>query len=212
MIFIYSIAIFTSMIFCIWSRKNKKRSLEFLFKPLTIILIFLLPLMIFSMSENCLFILYIIFGLFFSILGDCLLMLKQKYFIIGLISFLITHIFYLAAILSINPFNFSWIVLLFLFLWFLFNRSTLPSVSPSIKPAVLIYSLVIGVLFWQAGELLLIELTNQTIFLFIGIFLFTTSDWMLTENKFKSSKRFTHVKLPVYFTGQWLIAISAIIN
>ena len=107
MIFICSIAIFISMIFCIWSRKYKKQSLEFLFKPLTIILIFLLPLMIFSMSENCLFIHYIIFGLFFSIIGDCLLMLKQKYFIIGLISFLITHVFYLAAILSINPFNFS---------------------------------------------------------------------------------------------------------
>ena len=212
MIFICSIAIFISMIFCIWSRKYKKQSLEFLFKPLTIILIFLLPLMIFSMSENCLFIHYIIFGLFFSIIGDCLLMLKRKYFIIGLISFLITHVFYLAAILSINPFNFSWIVLLFLFLWFLFNRSTLPFLSPSIKPAVLIYSLVIGILFWQAGELLLIELTNQTIFFFIGITLFLISDWMLAENLFKSRNKFSFVILPIYFTGQWFIAISAIIN
>ena len=212
MTFICSIAIFTSMIFCIWSRINKKRSLEFLFKPLTIILIFLLPFINFSMSENFLFIHYIIFGLFFSIIGDYLLMLKQKYFIIGLINFMITHLFYLAATLSIRPFSFSWIVILFLFLWFLFNRSTLPSVSPSIKPAILIYSLVIGILFWQAGEILLIELTNQTIYFFIGITLFLISDWMLAENLFKSQNKFSFVMLPIYFTGQWFIAISAIIN
>ena len=200
------------MIFCIWSRKNKKQSLEFLFKPLTIILIFLLPLINFSLSEKILFIHYIILGLFFSIIGDYLLMLKQKYFIIGLISFMITHLFYLAATLSIRPFSFSWIVILFLFLWFLFNRSTLPSVSTLIKPAVLIYSLVIGILFWQAGELLLIELTNQTIFFFIGITLFLISDWMLAENLFKSRNKLSFAILPIYFTGQWFIAISAIIN
>ena len=200
------------MIFCIWSQKNKKQSLVFLFKPLTIILIFLLPLLNFSLSENRLFIHYIILGLFFSIIGDCFLMLKQRYFIIGLISFLITHIFYLAAINSINPFSFSWIVILFVFLWFLFNRLTLSSVSPSIKPAVLIYSLVIGILFWQAGELLLIEFTNQTIFFFIGVTLFLISDWMLAENLFKSANKFSFVMLPIYFTGQWFIAISAIIK
>ena len=212
MIFIHSFVIFTSMISCFLFQKKQKKTLQFLFKPLTIILIFLLPLFNFTLAGNRLFVHYIIVGLFFSIIGDILLMLKNRYFIFGLVSFLITHLFYLAGIFSINPFSFSWIVILFVFLWFLFIRQFLSSLSHSLKPAVLIYSLILGILFWQAGELLLNELTTQTILLFIGITLFLISDWMLAEKKFKSSQRFAFINLPVYFTGQWLIAVSTIVN
>ncbi len=212
MIITHSLVIFTSMILCMLSRKYKKQSREFLFKLLTIILIFLLPFLNFILSGNHLFIHYIILGLLFSICGDILLMLNRKYFIFGLISFLFTHLFYISALHSINPFTFSWIVIIFILLWFLFIRQTFPSVTHSQKPAVLIYSLVIGILFWQGCELLLFRVTIQTLLLFIGITLFLISDWMLAENICKSSQKFGFVKLPIYFTGQWVIAVSTIVN
>ncbi len=195
-----------------WFRNRKIQKWDYFFKPLTIILIFLVPVLNSHLAENRLFIHYITMGLFFSILGDSFLILKKRYFMIGLVSFLITHLFYIAAIISINSFIISWISLLSLVLWILFIRHTFPSVSQSFKPAVLAYSVVIGLLFWQGCELLMIRVTIQTLFLFFGIITFLISDWMLTENLFKSPQRFSLIKLPVYFTGQWFIAVSTIVN
>jgi len=195
-----------------WFRNRKIQKWDYFFKPLTIILIFLVPVLNSHLAENRLFIHYITMGLFFSILGDSFLILKQRYFMIGLVSFLITHLFYISAVISINSFQISWIILLSLFIWIMFIRHTLPSVNPSVKPAVLIYSLVLAILFWQGLELLWIKKSLLTLGLFVGITLFLISDWMLVENLFESKNRFSRIKLPIYFIGQWLIAVSTIVN
>lgn len=180
----------------------------YLFKPLTMISIILIALQ--EQSHASSFYKYtIIAGLLCSLLGDIFLMLPSDRFVPGLLSFLVAHLFYIAAFASgqTSP-GPLWYALPFLvygglMLWILFphlGRMKLP---------VVIYMLVILLMAWQALSRWRGTEQAGSALAFCGALLFTASDSILALNRFRG--RIRHAQfyiLSTYFAAQWLIALS----
>jgi uncharacterized membrane protein YhhN len=183
----------------------------------------LMPILIWAylrnQENNTLFARLIIAALFFSWLGDIFLMfdkLDSIYFILGLSSFLTTHILYIFYFLRINSGNNSYLkkrplmllaivaytIELLYILWPRLDMMRIP---------VTVYAIVIttmlGAAAWQYGKIAV-----KPAMLFIGgAFLFVLSDSALALNKF-------HDPLPgggvfvmlTYVAAQTLIVLGSI--
>ncbi|MEE9495595.1 MAG: lysoplasmalogenase, partial [Desulfobacterales bacterium] len=135
----------------IWAEYNGPQFQIYLFKPLTMIFILLIALE--KANEMRRFYGYaIVAGLLFSLAGDIFLMLPSDQFISGLISFLVAHLFYIAAFAINKPFQLSirsilpyaiYGILIFILL--------LPHLG-DMKFPVLAYIVVILVMGWQSWE------------------------------------------------------------
>jgi uncharacterized membrane protein YhhN len=125
------------------------------------------------------------------------------------LSFLVAHLFYIAAFSSGKPPLYAlWYAIPFLvyggvMLWLLFphlGRMKLP---------VIIYMLAILVMAWQALDRYRETEQVSSALAFCGALLFTVSDSILALNRFRG--RIDHSDfyiLSTYFTAQWLIALS----
>ena len=162
----------------------------------------------------------ILFALFFSWGGDILLQLiayNDSFFMLGLISFLIAHIFYIIAFTSIKktqsvvmkqpilaiPFLIYGIGLI----WFL-----LPDLDEMTIP-VIVYATVILFMTVMAlnrrGNVSTVSFT----LVFVGAALFTFSDTLIAINKFSypfEASRFLIMSL--YITAQFLIVYGCLIQ
>lgn len=187
--------------------QGQRRSV-YLFKPLTMIWIILIALE--AQSRVSSFYKYtIIAGLLCSLLGDIFLMLPSDRFVPGLLSFLVAHLFYIAAFTSgqTSP-DALWYALPFLvyggiMLWILFPH------LGKMKLPVVIYMLLILLMAWQAFARWMSTGQAGSMLAFCGALLFTASDSMLALNRFRG--RIRHAQfyiLSTYFTAQWLIALS----
>jgi uncharacterized membrane protein YhhN len=145
-------------------------------------------------------------ALFFSWLGDVLLMLEGRngmFFILGLLGFLTAHALYIAYFIRIPATNgrsfirkrpvmllavLAYVVELLYVLW--------PSLD-GMKIPVLVYGIVIGTMLcfalWQYGK------TDDRAagLMIVGAILFVASDSLLAINKFKS---------PIPFGGIWVMS------
>ena len=79
----------------------------YLFKPLTMVLILLIAIQA-GQPDASRYKYAIIAGLICSLAGDVFLMLPSDRFVDGLVSFLIAHLFYIAAFTAGAGFAFSW--------------------------------------------------------------------------------------------------------
>ena len=180
----------------------------YLFKPLTMIWIILIALLAESRVSS--FYKYmIVAGLICSLLGDIFLMLPSDRFVPGLLSFLVAHLFYIAAFASggarLNAIRYAIPFLIYgsMMLWIL-----LPHLG-RMKLPVIVYLIVIMVMAWQALSRWLGTEQAGSGLAFFGALLFTVSDSILAVNRFKG--RVEHAQfyiLSTYFTAQWLIALS----
>lgn len=127
-------------------------------------------------------------GLFCSVAGDLFLLTDQKYFLHGLSSFFITHLFYIFAFLIEKKSDFSFhsssfflfVCLVILALSYIrYLRLRLPQHHGSVlfNVAVYAYIFVISSMVYTAW------LTKQPLLIF-GAFLFYLSDFILSWNKF----------------------------
>jgi uncharacterized membrane protein YhhN len=187
---------------------NKNYSQIYFFKPLTVIAIILIAFLQESeISQTYKY--FILTGLVFSLLGDIFLMLKNAQFTKGLLAFLVAHIFYILALVSNFGFHSNFITLIPVLLFFiLFIKIILPLTGTK-KIYVIIYSLVIMFLLWQAFSRMYVEPSSSSLFFGVGIILFTISDIILAYNKFV--KKFKHSQLIIlstYYIAQLCIAIS----
>jgi uncharacterized membrane protein YhhN len=91
-----SLLVFASGIACIRADITGRRSAVYVFKPLTMLFVLSLALQS-STSTSVLYAWMIVGGLLFSLAGDVLLMLPSDRFAAGLASFLVAHLFYIAA-------------------------------------------------------------------------------------------------------------------
>ncbi len=145
-------------------------------------------------------------ALFFSWLGDVLLMLEGRngmFFILGLLGFLTAHALYIAYFIRIPATNgrsfirkrpvmllavLAYVVELLYVLW--------PSLD-GMKIPVLIYGIVIGTMLcfalWQYGK----TDARAAGLMIVGAILFVASDSLLAINKFKS---------PIPFGGIWVMS------
>jgi uncharacterized membrane protein YhhN len=186
--------------------------LEYIFKPLTMLLIIVIAMRE-RRPESSYYKKMILCGLFCSLLGDVLLMMPQDLFLPGLVSFLIAHLFYIAAFVYMAGRQATrWILLPFVayggvMLWILLPR------AGGMKIPVIIYMAVILAMAWQAANRWLVSRQSGTLLAMMGAILFVVSDSALAYNRFVEP--FPAAPLLVmgtYFTAQWCIAFSVSIK
>jgi uncharacterized membrane protein YhhN len=179
----------------------------YLFKPLTMVFILLIAVQAgwpaFSRYKVA-----IIAGLVFSLAGDVFLMLPSDRFVAGLVSFLIAHLFYIAAFTSGMGFSFSWRALPCVIYGVLIFSILAPHLG-EMKLPVVVYMVVILVMAWQAWERWCQTGQSGALLAFLGAVLFLISDSALAINRFRGQyKSAQALILSTYFAAQWLIARS----
>ncbi|TNE43847.1 MAG: lysoplasmalogenase [Deltaproteobacteria bacterium] len=154
---------------------------------------------------------WIALGLLFSIGGDVLLEIHSSYFLYGLISFLIAHIFYIVGFLQKNKAP-AWGRLVPFFLYgagayaFLFQK-----LGPMTIP-VGVYVSVICAMMWRASACVQSGDRDASILAWaalLGAMSFAVSDSMIAFNKFHAPFYGARVWIIVlYWLGQWGITYS----
>jgi uncharacterized membrane protein YhhN len=195
--------------------------LKFITKPLLMIL--LAAYFHFAVQRND-FTRWIMFAIIFSFGGDVALMFQHIapiYFILGLSSFLIAHLFYSYGMAKYPNFNQGylmknkWIALPLLiycgglvsFLWSSLGAMTLP---------VVIYSLVIMLMGLSGVNMSGRLNTTAATYIIIGAILFILSDSVIALNKFKSDD--LSIPMPsliimvTYILGQFFIVEGVVKN
>ena len=204
----------------LWAEYTFSRQLIFISKPL---LITTLAAWFFFETQNkrTLFSKLILFALVFSVGGDTLLMFVQGnssgqlFFLLGLSSFLIAHIFYLTAFVKYPSDQLGlvnrkkWWITLFAVYIAVFNGYLLPDVPKAMQIPVLVYSLAIMTMLLSCLNLKG-KIPERTFYiLFSGAMLFMISDTIIALNKFKGEEfsiPFARIWImSLYLLGQFLL-------
>ena len=184
---------------------DQKNNLFMVFKPLTTVLIILIAL---NAGISGSYALAILTALIASLFGDVFLLFESK-FILGLVSFLIAHIFYIKAFYSgFSGFGLLFFALPLLLYAVIMLRLLWPGLG-RLKLPVLVYISAILLMAYQAAEVYYHSHSLSAIFALVGALLFTFSDSALALNKFR--KPFNNAQLIIlssYYLAQWLIALS----
>lgn len=179
-----------------------------IFKPLTMGLILSLAI-VFGCHHPGFYFFTIISGLLFSLIGDILLIFPEKYFLRGLISFCMAHLFYIVAFSSGRPMTVTlWIPLLLLVYGSVIFLILRPNLNKMALPVGL-YIIVIMAMAWQAWERWLWFQNGMALCAAVGAVLFLISDSLLAFDRFKRSFKIAEALiLSTYFAAQWLIVLS----
>ena len=200
---------FVSAVLTILAAYRGWRLAHYLFKPLTIVLVTLVALQP-NHPTSPAYRHTIIAGLLFSLAGDVFLMLpRDRFFIHGLISFLIAHLCYIAAFARESGLALSLPgVIPFLIYGGLMMRVLWPHLGKMRVP-VIFYMLAILVMGWAAMSRLLWTEQPGSLNAMLGALLFIASDSMLALDKFRGGFRgATLLIFATYAAAQWLIALS----
>jgi uncharacterized membrane protein YhhN len=204
-IILTGVAVITAVL-AIWGEYKPTRTQVYIFKPLTTILIIGIALL--GVSPNALYKTLIIIGLVFCLGGDIFLMLPAKYFIMGLVSFLIGHIFYSVAFATDGGFQLSW-WLLPIAVYGIVIFSFLNPHLGKMRGPVIAYILVILTMAWQALTRWSGLQTTGALLAAAGAVSFVVSDSVLAIDRFREKFRSARViVLATYWLAQWLIALS----
>ena len=205
-IIILTAVVVVTAVLAITGEYRPTRTLVYIFKPLTTILIIGVALL--GVSPNPLYKTLIIIGLIFCLGGDISLMLPAKYFIAGLVSFLIGHIFYTAAFAADGGLQLSW-WLLPLAAYGAIMYGVLHPHLGKMRGPVIAYILVILVMAWQGLTRWSVLPTTGTLLAAVGAVVFVISDSTLALDRFREKFRSARViVLSTYWLAQWLIALS----
>lgn len=213
--FLFSLFILISATLHIRAEYKGPRTQVYIFKPLTTSLILLMALLS-PVSVSVFYKYAVVAGLLFSLGGDVFLMLPSDRFVAGLVSFLVGHLCYIAAFVSVGGFYTSgWGLLPFLLYGIIIAAILLPSVPGPLRGPVVAYILVILVMAWQAlGNWQSLRDWGQTgqswaLLAFAGATFFVISDSVLAIDRFRLKFKAARLTvLSTYFLAQWLIALS----
>jgi uncharacterized membrane protein YhhN len=159
------------------------------------------------------YVVFVVTGLVFCLGGDVFLALPQKKaFMLGLVSFLVGHVFYVIGFFSVaEPSGWTWVSLLaaamisgLVYLW-------LRSHLGKMKGPVVGYMVVITVMVCAASSVLGVpdfKLSGR-VMAFAGAVAFYFSDVFVARDRFMKKEFLNRlVGLPMYYAGQFLIAFS----
>ncbi|HLK28854.1 MAG TPA: lysoplasmalogenase [Puia sp.] len=193
----------------------KKDELRYFTKPLLIILLFAYCIAAIKKKDKLFFLL--LTALFFSFLGDIFLMFEKQasyWFMVGLIGFLLAHIFYIILFLQIKKqnqpkkkLNFLIALLTIAYTTFLFLLLK-PSLG-SLEIPVLVYAIVLSCMFLASFHAF--DFSGQQFgrLCIIGALLFVASDSLLAINKFYQSFAGSGILVMLtYALAQLLIVLS----
>jgi uncharacterized membrane protein YhhN len=137
-------------------------------------------------------------------------MFSEKYFVPGLIAFLLAHLVYIAAFISVDGILYSWIFFIFLIVGILIFRMLNKKLG-KLQIPVAIYISAIAIMTWQSWELYISTGSYGFGLAALGTLFFLISDFALSVNKFLKPMNYAQIIiLPTYFIAQWLIAISTL--
>ncbi len=177
-------AIFSGGAF-IWAAHAGASTLRYLFKPLTTVLILLLALLLpdpVAPGYRAL----IALGILFSLGGDVFLMLPRDAFVWGLASFLIAHLFYIAAYIARAGVQLNWLLLA---PFVLYGAALLYLLLPhagAVRIPVILYAVVLMAMGWQATALWWALRDTAALLAMVGALLFIASDSILALDKFRA--------------------------
>ena len=190
--------------------------LQFIFKPLII------PVVIgyFDSQVNDItkgFNKWIVFALIFSWIGDVLLMFQDKkdiFFLLGLSSFLLAHIFYIIyfhkARLRDNVKSNPWLLVIVV----VYYAALISFLSPylgDMKLPVRIYGIVISFMFMLALHMFFIKNKSAGKWMMIGTLLFVLSDSLLAIDRFYQTFEFAGILIILtYALAQFFIVKGAV--
>lgn len=184
------------------------RRLCFITKPLTMLLIIGLLLSSPQFFASPLR-MYVLIGILFSLVGDIFLLWPEKRFIPGLLSFLVSHLFYAygfweqSGALSPLPLVFL-LPLSLMFLSLLWNH------LGALRIPVLIYSATIAFMMVCASSWFYFQPTLSSYYAAVGAALFIISDACLAWRKFRGTFALASLcVMGTYYGAQWLIVLSA---
>lgn len=186
--------------------------LMYVFKPLASLLILLVPALQWKRQASP-FVMWITVGLFFSLVGDIVLMFPGGFFVYGLLAFLLAHVAYLIAFSRQTKFpaRFSlWLLYLALlavfFLVFLF-----PALPRTLLLPVIVYIFFVASMSSQAMGRFLTLRNRPAALAALGTLFFMLSDSLLAFDRFHSPiPAAVFLVLIPYYLGQWLIALSTV--
>lgn len=178
----------------------------YIFKPLTMVLIGLMAIL--GQGAPPYYKYMIITGLVFSIMGDIFLMLPTDRFVVGLVAFLIAHLFYIGAFVPEIGALRWWPLIPFALFGIVIYIYLAPSLG-KLKLPVLLYVGVIMAMAWVAWERWIQTGQSGALLAAFGAVLFVISDTILAINRFRAPfKLYRLLNLTTYFAAQWLIAGS----
>jgi uncharacterized membrane protein YhhN len=169
----------------IWTTYAGAQTQRYLFKPLTTVLILLLALVM-PAAVSPLYQTLVVIGILFSLAGDIFLMLPEKWFVGGLVSFLVAHLFYVAGYITRGGFQFHWpLLMLFVLYGAILLTLLLPHVG-DLRLPVVVYAAALLVMGWQATELWWVVRDRAALLAMVGALLFVASDSILALDKFRA--------------------------
>jgi len=169
----------------------------------------LMPLlMIYFLEQTKIFIsglkTWIMLALFFSWVGDILLMFEERkavFFLLGLSSFFIAQVFYIVFFHNIRMkenIRGNALLLLLVVVYYAILISVLSPFLGSMKLPVRIYGVVISFMLMLAMHMILGKNKKAGWWMMVGAILFVTSDSLLAVNKFYSP--FNNAEIVVMLT------------
>lgn len=197
----------------VWARLTDKRRLEYASKPASTLLVIAVALLsLLQAGAQPAYSWAIGLGLLLSLGGDVSLMLRTKrWFLIGLVLFLLAHVVYAFTFTAPNGFHagdcvVGGVLLVVGVVLFAYLR---PGLDRMAAP-VLIYTLVILIMVNRAisthfGSYFT---SSQAWLVTIGAILFMLSDVLLAVNRFRRPFKAEAFGLFLYYGGQLLIALS----
>ncbi len=189
--------------------KYRSRPLVYVFKPLTTLLILVLALDESRVGAQERYQWLIGAGLVFSLLGDVFLMLRTERFLAGLVSFLLAHLFYIAAYLQDIRFGAPWWLWTAFALYAAGGLYLLLPRAGALKLPIVAYTVALNLMVLLACSRVLSQESEAAIYAAAGAVLFLLSDSILSWNKFvKPFAAAELLLLSTYFAGQTLIAMS----
>jgi uncharacterized membrane protein YhhN len=182
--------------------------LIYLFKPLAAILLLALAIDGWARAKQA-YALCICIGLFFSFIGDVLLMQPDKFFLPGLAAFLLTHIAYLIAFIGPAKLLSRPLVFLYFLPALIAYALLAPKLPADLKLPVAIYSLLLSSMAAQGMIRFRILKTAGAKLAAIGAIFFMLSDFLLAFDRFYTALPLASVLiLAPYYLAQLLIALS----
>jgi uncharacterized membrane protein YhhN len=204
---VFSVLAAASGVAAIIADHRKSWKLIYLFRPLTMLLIIAVAAN--GQAAGWPFKLRILLGLAACLAGDIFMMLEKKKFVEGLIAFLLGHLFYISAFLTImRPRADLGTALPLLF----FAGAMMTILFPHLgrmKVPVAFYILVITVMAGLAIQRFVDVGGAPALRAFLGALLFLASDSVLAVNRFvRPVPAAQKIILGTYFAAQLLFALS----
>ncbi len=186
-------------------------TLIYIFKPLATILVLAMPLAQWQRQRSP-YARNISIGLFFSLLGDIALIFAERYFLYGLLFFLLAHITYLIAFSLKVKFPARpavWpLYLAFAVILYAFEFSNLPV---TLRIPVAVYALLLTSMAAQSMGRFLILKTVPAGNAAAGALFFLLSDALLSLDRFHAVISLAPVVILLpYYLAQWFIALSTL--